>query len=260
MRNYIVLCQKEWREHVRNYRIIWLPLVFLLLGMMDPLTYYFMDDILKSVGNLPDGMQITMPDVGASDMIVSTAGQLQSIGMVIFIAIYCSAISGERKNGTATLLYVRPVSSRAIFLSKWTVAAMMTCVGVFCSVLASSYYAEVLYGGLDWQDVIVFYILYSVWMLVVITFTLAMSALTTTAIAATISLILFVIGSMADALIGTYWTYSPFKLPSYAVDIVRGAEVPDALWMTCMICIALILLSLVLGIYCTHKNRQQTTV
>lgn len=260
MRNFFTLLQKEWLEHMRNYRLIWLPLVFLLLGMMDPLTYYFMDDLLKSVGNLPDGMQITMPDVGAVDMIISTAGQLQSIGLVVLIALYCSTISGERKNGTATLLYVRPVSSVSMFMSKWVMAAFIGMLTTICAIAASSYYAEILYGGLPFKRVAIFIAIYCLWLLVVLSITLMMSALTTTAIAVTVTLVLTVVGMMADAVIGTYWTYSPYKLSTYGLHFVEHNTLPDGFGITCAICAAIIVGAVAAGIYFTHINKQQTTV
>lgn len=260
MRNFIVLLQKEWLEHVRNYRIIWLPLVFLLLGMMDPLTYYFMDDLLKSVGNLPDGMQITMPDVDAVDMIASTTGQLQSIGLIVLVALYCSAISGERKNGTATLLYVRPVSGAAIFMSKWVMAACIGVLTTVCSIVASSYYAEILYGDLPFRRVAIFIVIYSLWLLVILSITLMMSALTTTAIAVAITLIIVIVGTMADAMIGTYWTYSPYKLATYGLQYVEHHTFPEGFAITCAICIGIIVCTVAAGIYFTGMNKQQTTV
>lgn len=260
MRNFLILLQKEWTEHVRNYRIIWLPLLFLLLGMMDPLTYYFMDDLLSTVGNLPDGMQITMPAVGAIDMVAATSGQLQSIGMIILIALYCSAISGERKNGTATLLYVRPVHSGAIFMSKWAMALCMTIIAVVCAVAASSYYAEILYGSLPFSRVALFACIYVAWLMTLLSFTLMLSALTTTAVAATVALVVAVIGTMMDSLIGTYWTYSPYKLITYGLQYVETGNMPQAFTVTGLLCVASSAACVVLGIYFTKMNKQQTNV
>ncbi|MBS7346025.1 MAG: ABC transporter permease [Caryophanon sp.] len=260
MRNFFILWQKEWTEHVRNYRIIWLPLLFLLLGMMDPLTYYFMDDLLSAVGNLPDGMQITLPNVGATDMIGATTGQLQSIGIIVLMALYCSSISGERKNGTATLLYIRPVHSGSIFMSKWVMAMMMAIVTTVCALAASSYYAEILYGELPFTRVAVFAAIYIVWLMTILSLTLMLSALTTTAIAATVSIAVVMLGMMADALIGAYWTYSPYKLATYGLQYVEAGTMPDALTLTLLLCVSISIVCVALGIAFTHMNKQQTTV
>lgn len=260
MRNFTVLLQKEWREHVRNYRILWLPLVFLLLGMMDPLTYYFMDDLLQAVGNLPDGMQITIPEVNAVDMIVATAGQLLSIGTIIFIALYCSSISGERKNGTATLLYVRPVHGGVIFMSKWVMAAFMGALTTFCAIAASGYYAEIFYGQLPIGRVALFVGIYFVFLLAVITFTLMLSAWTTTAIAAATSIIVTIVGMMLDSMIGAYWVYSPFKISAYGLQYVESGVVPEQFMMTMLVTGAFIVVSGLLGIVLTQLNKRQTNV
>ena len=55
MSNFSVLFQKEWRENVRNFKILWIPLVFILFGISEPLTNYYLSQILNAVGNMPEG-------------------------------------------------------------------------------------------------------------------------------------------------------------------------------------------------------------
>ncbi|GAK03650.1 hypothetical protein JCM19037_1989 [Geomicrobium sp. JCM 19037] len=56
-----VLLRKEWIETTRSYRIIWLPLLFVLLGIMQPLTSYYLSDLLEQFGGLPDGAMFVIP-------------------------------------------------------------------------------------------------------------------------------------------------------------------------------------------------------
>ena len=65
MQQFNTLLLKEWRESWRSFKFLWIPIVFLLLGVSDPLTNYFMDDILKAVGNMPEGFSMTMPELQA---------------------------------------------------------------------------------------------------------------------------------------------------------------------------------------------------
>ena len=104
---------------------IWIPLVFILLGVSDPLVNYFMDDILTAVGNMPDGFSMTLPEFQPADLLTASTGQFQSIGVTrVNRDAYIGTFSRERQNGTATLLYVRPISFSALFLSKWVVASL----------------------------------------------------------------------------------------------------------------------------------------
>jgi len=45
----IILLKKEWLEMLRSYRIVWLPLLFILLGISDPLTNYYMEATMLQV-------------------------------------------------------------------------------------------------------------------------------------------------------------------------------------------------------------------
>ncbi len=50
MKQWLVLFQKEQVELWRNYKWIWVPVVFLLLGSSTPLSTYFMPQILEDFG------------------------------------------------------------------------------------------------------------------------------------------------------------------------------------------------------------------
>lgn len=105
-----VLLQKEFREAWRSRKFLWIPLVFALLGMSEPLTNYYMMDILEAVGNMPEGFEMLMPELVPADLLLATISQFQLIGLLVLMASFVGAISKERSNGTATLLYVRPIS------------------------------------------------------------------------------------------------------------------------------------------------------
>ncbi|MFP3802363.1 ABC transporter permease, partial [Paraburkholderia sp. SIMBA_027] len=85
------------------------------------------------------------------DIVVASTGQFQSIGLIVLIATFIGTISRERQNGTATLLYVRPISHRAVFLSKWLAASLVAGVSVIAGYIASLYYTVMLYGPVEWN-------------------------------------------------------------------------------------------------------------
>jgi len=66
---WLVLYKKEWLEIIRSYKLIWVPLVFILLGAMQPVTTYFLPEILANAGNLPNGTVIKIPTPHASDVL-----------------------------------------------------------------------------------------------------------------------------------------------------------------------------------------------
>ena len=79
MNTFLVLFQKEWRENIRNFKILWIPLVFILFGITEPVMNYYMPQILSSVGNLPEGTVIEFPSMTSEQILMSTISQYQLI-------------------------------------------------------------------------------------------------------------------------------------------------------------------------------------
>ncbi|MDE0583843.1 ABC transporter permease [Planococcus sp. A6] len=125
MKQFSTLLLKEWRENLRNFKIFWIPVVFILLGVTEPLSNYYLPQILDATGGLPDGAVIELPDPEPEQLLVAVMGQFQLIGMLVLVLAYMGSIAGERRNGTATLLYVRPLSYVSYFLSKWLMASIV---------------------------------------------------------------------------------------------------------------------------------------
>ena len=254
MSEFNVLLQKEFREAWRNWKFLWIPLVFALLGMSDPLTNYYMMDILNAVGNLPEGFAISMPDLVPADILQASIGQFQLIGLLVLIGAFVGAVSKERANGMATLLYVRPISFAAYFMSKYVVMSAVGLVSLVAGFTASVYYTIVLYGNFEMTMLLASFATYFVWLLFVIAITLLMSAAFKTGVATAGAFIIIFGGQIVDAIVGIFWTVSPWKLPGYGVQLIRGTmEMPDY-WWSMAVTVVLLLIFIVIGIFAMKKN------
>ena len=254
MSEFNVLLQKEFREAWRSWKFLWIPLVFALLGMSDPLTNYYMMDILNAVGNLPEGFAISMPDLVPADILQASIGQFQLIGLLVLIGAFVGAVSKERANGMATLLYVRPISFAAYFMSKYVVMSAVGLVSLVAGFTASVYYTIVLYGNFEMTMLLASFATYFVWLLFVIAITLLMSAAFKTGVATAGAFIIIFGGQIVDAIVGIFWTVSPWKLPGYGVQLIRGTmEMPDY-WWSMAVTVVLLLIFIVIGIFAMKKN------
>ena len=101
---------------------------------------------------------------------------------------------------------------------------------------------------------------YSLWMMFVLAFTLALSAMFKTAVAMGISLTLVIVGSIFDPIIGKYWVYSPMKLATYGVDFLTDGPDMTHFGVTLGITAALTVICIVLGIYFSKKNASTTKI
>lgn len=261
MTQFNVLLKKEWRENFRNYKVFWIPIVFILFGIIEPVTNYFMPQILDSVGNLPDGAVIEIPPPEPEEILVAVMGQYQLIGILVLVLAYMGSVAGERKNGTATLLYVRPLSYRSYFLSKWILASAVGMLSVWSGLLAAYYYTFLLFERVDFTKFLKFGATYSLWILLIVSLVLLMSAaLPNAGLAAAGSLLLIFVFQMIDGLLGTYWTVSPLKIPGYAAQWLLDGPKPEDFWWTAGIGILLIFAMILAGIRSSKANASKTKV
>jgi len=169
-------------------------------------------------------------------------------------------ISGERKNGTATLLYVRPMSFPAYFLSKWLVVNALVLGSAFLGFMAAWYYIEILFNSVDVGLILAFIATYSLWLVFVVTVVLALCAWLPTGGAAGLAIMITLIYQFIDALIGAYWTVSPWKLVTYATYWFQADADMSDLWMSAGVTIVVIILLLLFGVFMSKRNAAKTTV
>ena len=260
MNSFRVLLKKEARENIRNYKVLWIPIVFILFGILEPITNHFLPEIMKSIGNMPEGAEFIWPELQGEDIFISLLGQYQLIGMLVIILAFMGSISGERKSGTATLLYVRPISFWSYFLSKWIVVNAIVLGSVWLGFMASWYYIEVLFNSVDVGHVLLFMTTYSLWILFVVTIVLVLSASLPTGAAAGVAILITLVFQIIDSLLGQYWKISPWKLPLYATQWFQGDMNMQHFWLTVFVTILLIIVLIFFGITMSKRNSAKTTI
>jgi ABC-2 type transport system permease protein len=82
MNHIIVLTKKEFVQMIREFKVVWLPIVFVLLGLTQPVVTYYLPSILKALGG-SQGITIDpslTPQTGG-EILASTLGS-QLINLV----------------------------------------------------------------------------------------------------------------------------------------------------------------------------------
>ncbi|MDW0118274.1 ABC transporter permease [Sporosarcina thermotolerans] len=260
MKGLGVLIRKEWRENARNFKLYWIPIVFIIFGILEPITNHFLPEIMKSVGNLPEGTEFTWPQLRGEDIFISLMGQYQLIGILIIILAFMGSISSERKSGTATLLYVRPMSFVSYFLSKWIVINGIVLGSVWLGFLAAWYYINILFNPVAAGDVFAFLVTYSLWIILAVTVVLSLSAWLSTGATAGLSILVLLVLQVIDSVIGAFWTVSPWKVGMYASMMFSSVSNQSGFWMSIGLTVALILLLITFGINMAKRNAAKTTV
>ncbi|XID95899.1 ABC transporter permease [Paenibacillaceae bacterium WGS1546] len=176
MNGFGALLLKEWRETVRTGKIVWLPAVFLLLGLAQPIAMKLMPEILSSAGNLPEGTIIRIPVPMPEEVMAQTLGQFGTVGLLAICLAYMGTISSERRNGTSAWILVKPVSPYAYVASKWLVHAAMVFFSFALGYGGAWYYTAALFGDPGAGGTIASGLLYGGWLLFVGTLTITASA------------------------------------------------------------------------------------
>ena len=176
MKQWGVLFRKEWVEMLRNYKLVYIPLVFILLGILQPVTSYYMPQIIDKAGNLPEGTVIEIPVPTSGEVLVQTLGQYGQMGALIIILSFMGIIAAERSSGVAGLILVKPVSFVSYITSKWVSASIITAVSYLLGMLASYYYTILLIGDIEFLIFLKGTLVYGLWLILLVSFTIFFSS------------------------------------------------------------------------------------
>ncbi|MGM9924523.1 MAG: ABC transporter permease [Bacillus sp. (in: firmicutes)] len=246
MRTFTVLLQKEFIGLWRSKKIIWLPIVFMLLSAMQPLTMYFMEDILKMGGGLPEGAVIKIPTPTSGEVMASVLSQLNTIGVLIIVVVAMGAISDERKSGAMTMLLIRPIAPLQLVGSKAIAYGLLLIFSFICGYWFAYYYTVVLFGAIPFHSVLQAMSLYSVYILFIVVCVVFCSAFWDSNATIAIVSIIFISGL---TLVSGWFTealkWSPTRLSGYASSVITGESHIDGI-IGCLIVTSVCLLSLLI--------------
>lgn len=203
----------------RSYKWLWVPLVFLLLGVMQPIMTYFLPDILKSAGNMPEGTVITMPTPSGAEVLAQTLSQYSTIGLLILVLSLMTIISGERQSGVAAMIFAKPVSFISYVSAKWVSMLSLTTVSFLLGYAGAWYYTVKLIGPVDIESAIWAGLFYLLWLWFTASVTMLISSILNRA-AGTAVVTLGIMGllTLSTSLFPRYFAWSPSGLSRLAAE------------------------------------------
>lgn len=221
MSQFFVLLKKELLESRRNFKWIWMPIVFILFGITEPLTAYYMPDILDAVGNLPEGAVIEIPPPTSEEVLLSTIGQYSMMGVLVIVLAFMGTVAGERKNGSASLVLVKPVSHQSYILSKWLSALILVWVSYALGMLSSWYYINLLFENIPSEYFLQALVTYGFWLSFIVTLTIFFSSLTASpGLAAFSAIALSIFLSFLSSVFSNQLAWSPSRLSTYTSEVL----------------------------------------
>lgn len=225
MKKLQALYVREMLEAVRSYKLIWIPVVFIILGIMQPVVTYYMADILAASSNVPAGFMESYEMPGAEAVMAQALGQYGTIGMLILALGTMNSLAGERSSGTAELLMARPVSPALIVAAKFAANLTVLLIALGLGAAGAAYYTAQLMGALSWTAVAGAAGLYALWLLCTVSLTLLFSAWQRGPAAAFLALLLAAGMSLGLSMFPDKLAWLPAALPGMSAAVLTEGRI-----------------------------------
>ncbi|MDQ0159820.1 ABC transporter permease [Alkalibacillus salilacus] len=247
--------KKEMLDHWRHFKWIWVPIVFILFAVMDPLTAYFMPIILESAGNVPEGATIDIPNPSVGEAMIMSFSQLNMLGVLIAVVISMGLISRELSTGVYELILSKPVRYSHYITAKFTAMMTLLSVSIIIALITGWYYVTVLFGDLAFTQLLtsaIFYIFY--FMLILSIVMVFNSFLTSPGLVAFLSIFTVVVLNAITSIFDHVITWSPMLISDYIGTYFFSGEIETDLYFSTGIAIIISLLLLWLSIFLLKRQ------
>jgi ABC-2 type transport system permease protein len=241
MNQWIILYNKEMLGFWRNYKWMWVPIVFILLGMMNPVTAYYTPQLLEANGLAKEIVKALAVPTGA-EVMMKTLSQYNTLGLLILVLTFMGIVASERQSGSAIMVLVKPVTHFTYITAKWASMLSLTIVSFGLGYIATWYYTGILIGSVPFTQIWQSFLVYSVWLLFVVSVTLLYSSLlNSTGGIAFLSLLTLAAFSLLTSLLERYMKWSPGHLSGDAGALVTKGSLSTNLWLPVSVTAMLIL-------------------
>ncbi|RCX13903.1 ABC-2 type transport system permease protein [Fontibacillus phaseoli] len=244
MKITLLMYRKEILEMIRNYKLLWIPVVFVLLGVTQPLTSFYLPDLLQASGQLPAELVDSFPVPGPAEVMLKVLSQYSLIGILLIVIAGMNLVAGELSGGTAALVLVRPVKSTQFIIAKWAGYFSLVVVSFVLSYGSAWYYTSLLQGTVPWREALAAGGLYLIWFSFAVSLTMMCSTVLRGSAAAVVSLLVIGALSLAHGLVPSWLAWSPAHLLTTAAGHLAGPQAPAnpavPIAITLMLCILFI--------------------
>ena len=146
MTGFAVLLRKELAEAWRTRRLPVVAGLFVVIGMISPLTARYLREILQAA--LGDQLTIPIPAPTAIMAVEQLQKNLAQLGALAAIALAMGSVSGELDRGTAALVLAQPVTRAAFISAKLAALAIVLAISVGLAAVSAWVYTGVLFEPL----------------------------------------------------------------------------------------------------------------
>ncbi|WP_310603149.1 ABC transporter permease [Anaerosporobacter sp.] len=131
MSSYWAFTKKEFLGCFRTSKLVVMAVVFLLLGIMNPVTAKLMPELFKSLNT--EGIIFTIPEPTALDSWMQFYKNVPQMGLIVLVIVFSGVLTNEISKGTLINVLTKGLKRSNVILAKMT---MVTAVWTMCYILA----------------------------------------------------------------------------------------------------------------------------
>ena len=146
MSGFGVLLRKDLEEAWRTRRLPVVAVLFLVVGIMSPLTARYLNEILALA--LGDQLPMVLPDPTATMAVEQLQKNLGQIGTLAAIALAMGSVSGELDRGTAAMVLAQPAGRPAFLAAKLLAIAAVLGIATLLGCGVAWLYTAILFEPL----------------------------------------------------------------------------------------------------------------
>lgn len=190
MYKFFILLQKEFKESIKERRLIWLPIAFAGIGLIQPV----MMKMLPLLADKAEGFIIDTSIVYTGNEIYSGVfAQFDQTGVIICAIILMGCICNEKNQGILEVMLSKQVGVAQYLLSKVVSYTILLCTSLLIGLLVGAYYSQVLFTPISWDLFALSFFSYLLWFMFVIMLGITLSCICKTQVKAAILTIVIAI-------------------------------------------------------------------
>lgn len=254
---WLTLFQKEILENWRNKKWVWVPIVFILLMMMDPLSYYYLPEIIDMADGVPEGTVFEIPDLQAEEVMMMSLEQVSMFGVLVIALISMGTITSEKKSGLTEMMLVKPIRASHYVTSKWMAYLLLTIFSFAIGLVFSAYYIFILYNTLPIVTVLLVYACYSTWLIFVLSLSVFYNSLVRSpgiVLACTVGSLLSM--SVFNMIFQHRLPMFPNQISTHIHAFIMTNEVSTELILTSLITLAISILLVIISILVFNQSEK----
>jgi ABC-2 type transport system permease protein len=162
---YRELLVKEMLEAYRTYRLVVVGGLFLVLGVVAPITARYLPDIIRLFA--PPGFVVDLPEMGIPEVLDQYLKNVGQFGALAAILMTMGIVANEKERGTAAFVLAKPVSRQAFLLAKIVALGMVFGIAIGLATAGAWAYTGLLFervpilpwvklGGVVWLSTMVY--------------------------------------------------------------------------------------------------------